>query len=146
MATCFLGGLRIELGGYLRGDDMSVQARKIVTRDIGIRYPGLEPPKEACNDDKCPWHGSVRVRGLILTGVVSKARMVRTVAVEREYLRYNRKFKRYERRRSKIHAHNPPCVNAKPGDLVVIGETRPLAKSVSFVVLGVIKGGGGQGG
>ncbi len=85
------------------------------------------------------------MRGLLLVGTVTKARMVRTVTVEREYLKYNSKYKRYERRRSKIHAHNPPCVNAKPGDTVLIGETRPLAKSVSFVVLGVIKRGGQHG-
>jgi small subunit ribosomal protein S17 len=30
----------------------------------------------------------------------------------------------------------------REGDVVVIGETRPLAKSVSFVVLGVVKKGG----
>ena len=73
-----------------------------------------------------------------MTGVVVKAKMQRTVVVEREYLYYDRKYKRYERRRSKIHAHNPPCINAKEGDIVVIGETRPLAKTVHFVVLGVV--------
>ena len=108
-------------------------------KNIGISYPGLEPPKDHCDDDKCPWHGSVRVRGLLLEGVVSKARMIRTVVVRREYVKYNRKYKRYERRRSVIHAHNPPCINAKPGDVVLIGETRPLAKSVAFVVLGILK-------
>jgi small subunit ribosomal protein S17 len=64
--------------------------------------------------------------------------MQKTVVVEREYLYYDRKYKRYERRRSKIHAHNPPCISAKEGDVVVIGETRPLAKTVHFVVLAVI--------
>ena len=106
-------------------------------RNIGI--PGIEPPERTCNDPKCPWHGKVRVRGLILQGKVIKARMQRTVVVEREYLYYDRKYKRYERRRSRIHAHNPPCINAKEGDIVIIGETRPLAKTVHFVVLGVVK-------
>ncbi len=122
---------------------MSMKGRERVTRNIGISYPGLEPPRSVCDDDKCPWHGGVRVRGLLLEGIVSKARMTRTVTVEREYLKYNSMFKRYERRRSRIHAHNPPCIAAKPGDVVLIGETRPLAKSVSFVVIGVIKRGGG---
>jgi small subunit ribosomal protein S17 len=105
-------------------------------RNVGI--PGLKPPEKTCNDPKCPWHGKVRVRGLILTGVVIKNKMKNTVVVEREYLYYDRKYKRYEKRRSRIHAHNPPCINAQPGDIVVIGETRPLAKTVHFVVLGVI--------
>lgn len=109
-----------------------------VTRDVGIKHPGLRPPEKTCDDDKCPWHGNVRVRGLILVGKVVKARMQNAVVVEREYLVWSRKFKRYERRKSKIHAHNPPCVAAREGDTVLIGETRPLAKSIAFVVLGVL--------
>ncbi|HID41935.1 30S ribosomal protein S17 [Pyrodictium delaneyi] len=105
-------------------------------RNVGI--PGVNPPEKTCSDPKCPWHGSVRVRGLVLTGVVIKAKMKNTVVVEREYVYYDRKYKRYEKRRSRIHAHNPPCINAQPGDVVIIGETRPLAKTVHFVVLGVV--------
>ncbi|MDK6027950.1 30S ribosomal protein S17 [Ignisphaera sp. 4213-co] len=116
---------------------MSIQ-QNTRTRNIGIVYPGLKPPERTCNDDKCPWHGNVSVRGLLLTGKVIKAKMQNTVVVEREYVVWVRKFKRYERRRSRIHVHNPPCISAKEGDIVLIGETRPLAKSVSFVVLGVI--------
>jgi len=116
-------------------------------RDIGIRYEGLNPPERVCSDVLCPWHGNIKVRGLILTGRVIKAKMRNTVVVEREYLVYNRKYARYERRRSRIHAHNPPCISAKEGDVVLVGETRPIAKSVAMVVLGVIsKGGGGSGG
>lgn len=122
---------------------MSTKGRERGTRNPGISYPGIEPPRNVCDDDKCPWHGSLRVRGLVLEGIVGKARMARSVTVEREYLKYNGKFKRYERRRSRIHAHNPPCIAAKPGDVVLIGEARPLAKSVSFVVIGVIKRGDG---
>lgn len=116
---------------------MSTQ-QNVQARNIGIVYPGLKPPEKVCNDKKCPWHGNVRVRGLLLVGKVIKSRMQNTVVVEREYVVWVRKFKRYERRRSRIHAHNPPCISAKEGDIVLIGETRPLAKSVSFVVLGVI--------
>lgn len=113
------------------------------TRDVGIRYPGLKPPERACNDPKCPWHGNLKVRGGLLEGVVVKTRMKRVVVVERNYLIYDRKYMRYERRRSKIHAYQPPCIDVEPGDTVLIGETRPLAKSVAWVVLGVIKRGGG---
>jgi small subunit ribosomal protein S17 len=113
--------------------------RNTETRNIGIIYPGLKPPERTCNDKKCPWHGTTRVRGLILVGKVVKAKMQNTVVVEREYYVWIRKFKRYERRRSRIHAHNPPCIAAKEGDIVLIGETKPLAKSVAFTVLGVIR-------
>uniref|UniRef100_A0A7C5TKA5 Small ribosomal subunit protein uS17 n=1 Tax=Ignisphaera aggregans TaxID=334771 RepID=A0A7C5TKA5_9CREN len=108
-------------------------------RNIGIVYPGLRPPERTCNDKKCPWHGNISVRGALIVGKVAKARMHNTAIVEREYLVWIRKFKRYERKRSRIHAHNPPCINAKEGDVVLIGETRPLAKSVSFVILGILQ-------
>nr|AJS12927.1 30S ribosomal protein S17, small subunit ribosomal protein S17 [uncultured archaeon] len=42
---------------------------------------------------------------------------------------------RYERRKSRIPSHSPPCVGAKEGDHVKIAECRPLSKTVSFVVV-----------
>ncbi len=112
------------------------------TNNVGINYRGLKPPQNACDDPACPWHGHIKVRGLILEGIVIKSKMDKTVVVEREYTVYDRKYMRYERRRSRIHAHNPPCINAKEGDIVVLGETRPISKSVSMVVLGVVSKGG----
>jgi len=116
--------------------------KEVAYRDPGIRYEGLKPPETTCDDPLCPWHGHLKVRGGLLVGRVVKAKMKRTVVVEREYLVYIRKYMRYERRRSKIHAHNPPCINAQSGDIVLIGETRPIAKSVAWVILGVLKKGG----
>jgi len=70
-----------------------------------------------------------------MTGIVIKKKMAKTVVVEKKYQVYVRKFKRYERRRSRISAHLPPCVDVNLGDRVRIGECRPLSKTVSFVVL-----------
>jgi small subunit ribosomal protein S17 len=50
-------------------------------------------------------------------------------------LKYVPKFMRYERRRSRIPSHNPPCIDAKEGDRVIIAECRPISKTVSFVVV-----------
>lgn len=110
--------------------------------NIGISYKGLNPPQEACSDPKCPWHGHLKVRGNLLEGRVYKARASKMVVIERDYLVYVRKFRRYEKRRSRIHAYLPPCIKVSPGDTVLIGETRPLAKSVAWVVLGAIRRGG----
>jgi small subunit ribosomal protein S17 len=52
-------------------------------------------------------------------------------------MHYVRKYKRYEKRSSKIHAHNSPCIQAKVGDMVKIAECRPLSKSTTFVVVEV---------
>ena len=109
--------------------------------NIGISYPGLKPPEKVCNDPYCPWHGHIKVRGNLLEGKVVKAKMRNTIVVEREYLVYVRKYMRYERRRSRLHAHLPPCIEVSVGDTVLIGETRPISKSVSWVVLGVLKRG-----
>ncbi len=117
-------------------------SRMSSVKNIGIKYKGLTPPTEKCDDPECPWHGHLKVRGGLLTGTVIKARLKKTVVVEREYVIYVSKYKRYERRRSRIHARVPPCISVNVGDTVLIGETRPLAKSVAWVVLGVLKKGG----
>lgn len=103
-------------------------------KNVGIS--GFVLPTKSCDDVNCPFHGSLKVRGVILEAKVYQMRAKGMAVVEREYTFYNKKYQRYERRRSRIHAHLPPCVDVNVGDVVVIGETRPIAKSVSFVVLG----------
>ncbi len=92
-----------------------------------------------CNDPNCPYHGNIKVRGITLVGRVVSDKMDKTVTVEREEIKKVPKYERFMRKRYRIHAHNPPCINAKEGDVVLIGETRKIAKTVSFVVLKVIK-------
>lgn len=108
-------------------------------KNIGIL--GINPPEKECKDPKCPWHGHLKVRGIVLKGVVVKKKMQRAVVVRHEYLHYISKYMRYERRRKNIHARLPPCIDVKEGDEVLIGEVRPLAKTISFIVLGVVKRG-----
>jgi len=110
---------------------------KGVVRSIGI--PGVSPPEGVCNDPKCPWHGHLKVRGVILTGVVVKKRMQRAVVVRHEYYHYVPRYMRYEKRRRNIHARLPPCIDVNVGDEVIIAETRSLAKTIAFVVIGVKK-------
>ena len=107
-----------------------------MAKNIGL---GVLPPEQACSDANCPFHGSLPVRGQVITGKVVSDRMMGTVVVARNYLHYVRKYKRYEKRSSKLHAHNPPCVGAKAGDMVKIAECRPLSKSTTFVVVEVQK-------
>ncbi len=107
--------------------------------EIGLR---VQPPSERCDDPKCPWHGHVKVHGRYFEGVVVSDKGKRTVVVERQHYHYLKKYERYELRRSRIHAHNPPCVGARAGDRVLIAETRPLSKTKSFTVVAVTKRGG----
>jgi small subunit ribosomal protein S17 len=92
-------------------------------------------PKKSCDDRNCPFHGALPVRGRIFEGTVVTAKMDKSVIVEREYLEFSTKFVRYERRRSHIPSHSPPCLEIKEGDRVKIAECRPLSKTVSFVVV-----------
>ncbi|KAG1363248.1 40S ribosomal protein S11 [Cocos nucifera] len=52
----------------------------------------------------------------------------------------------YEKRHSNIAAHVSPCFRVKEGDHVIIGQCRPLAKTVRFNVLKVIPAGSKSGG
>jgi small subunit ribosomal protein S17 len=104
----------------------------MVVKNIGLDVP---PPVKTCEDEYCPFHGKLPVRGKTLRGVVTSDKMTRTIVVELEYLHYVSKYMRYEKRRSKIMAHNPPCMDAKRGDDVTIAECRPISKETSFVVI-----------
>ncbi|HEQ78239.1 MAG TPA: 30S ribosomal protein S17 [Euryarchaeota archaeon] len=101
-------------------------------RDIGV---DVSEPEKECSDDKCPFHGSLKVRGQIIKGVVVADKMKKSVVVEKNYLRYIKKYERYERRKSRIFAHNPVCISAKAGDDVKIMECKPISKGKSFVVI-----------
>jgi small subunit ribosomal protein S17 len=105
-------------------------------KNIGI---DVKPPENTCNDPKCPWHGKISLRGKILEGFVVSAKSPKTAIVRRDYLHYIPKYERYERRHSRIAAHNPPCINAKEGDKVKIAECRPLSKTKHFVIVEVVK-------
>lgn len=106
--------------------------KKPEARDIGI---DVTPPKDSCEDPKCPFHGSLSVRGQMIDGVVVSDRMTNTVVVTRKRSVYVPKYERYEKRTSRQNAHNPPCISAKVGDEVTLIECRPLAKTVSYVVV-----------
>jgi len=95
----------------------------------------FKQPKKTCDDKNCPFHGTLAVRGRVLDGVVATAKMDKTIVVEREYLQFSKKFVRYERRRSHIPSHSPPCIEVKEGDRVRVAECRPISKTVSFVVV-----------
>ncbi|KAK4883968.1 hypothetical protein RN001_000239 [Aquatica leii] len=110
-------------------------------RNIGL---GFRTPREAIDgtyiDKKCPFTGNVSIRGRILTGVVQKMKMQRTIVIRRDYLHYIRKYNRFEKRHRNMSVHLSPCFrDVEIGDIVTIGECRPLSKTVRFNVLKVSK-------
>jgi len=108
------------------------RAKQGKARNIGIE---VKPPQGECSDKKCPFHGTLPVRGSVIKGKVVSARALKTVVIEKNYFKWFQKYQRYERRHSRISAYNPDCVAAKEGDLVTIAECRPLSKTKAFVVV-----------
>jgi small subunit ribosomal protein S17 len=106
-----------------------------VRTNIGFQ---VAPPDKQCDDVNCPFHGTLSVRGQRIDGTVVSDKTARTVVVQREYFKYVPKYERYEKRKSKVHAHNPDCIAAKTGDRVSLAECRPLSKTKSFVVIQVL--------
>merc|ERR1712025_230055 len=117
------------------------------TRSVGL---GIKTPRDAKSmeyvDKKCPFTGNVSIRGRILTGVVTTLKMNRTCAIRRDYLHYIKKYNRFEKRHKMLSAHVSPCFrDIKTGDIVTVGECRPLAKTVKFNVIKVASAGGEKG-
>lgn len=107
------------------------KSKERMHRDIGIP---VNPPLRTCKDEKCPFHGSLSVRGRIFEGIL-KYKHNSTGKVEWEYLVKIPKYERYEKRRTRVYAHIPPCIDVKEGDKVKIAECRPLSKTKHFVVI-----------
>ena len=107
-----------------------------MTRNIGIN---VKAPKEDIleGDKKNPFNGTLSVRGKLFEGKVVKSKGKDTVVLQKEAPVYFSKFKRYGRSTSRIHAHVPSNLQVNEGDIVIAAECRPLAKSVSFVVVEV---------
>ena len=95
-----------------------------------------------CEDKFCPVHGKdkLKMRGRVFQGeVIRKLQGKITIQFERTV--YIRKYERYEKRRTKLHARLPNCMKDEidVGDLVQITETRPISKMIHFVVTKVIR-------
>ena len=133
---------------FQKQEPVFLNSKKLLAKKTtsGVRYyknVGLNfrTPKEAIEgsyiDKKCPFTSNVSIRGKILKGVVISTKMQRTIIVRRDYLHYVPKYNRYEKRHRNLPAHISPALNVKIGDIVLIGECRPLSKTVHFNVLKV---------
>jgi small subunit ribosomal protein S17 len=93
-----------------------------------------------CQDRDCPFHGEISVRGRTFEGRVIK-KFPKRVVIEFERMIYVRKYERYAKSRTKLHARLSSCMekNIEVGDLIQIRECRPLSKIIHFVVIKKIK-------
>ncbi|CBY09801.1 unnamed protein product [Oikopleura dioica] len=113
------------------------KAKKRYVKSVGL---GFKTPREASEgayiDKKCPFTGNVTIRGRVFTGVVRKMKMQRTIIIRRDYLHFVKKYGRFERRHTNMAVHLSPCFrDVEAGDIVTVGECRPLSKTVRFNVV-----------
>ena len=105
-------------------------------RNVGL---GIKTPDAAVEgsyvDKKCPFTGNVSIRGRILKGLVISTKMKNTIVIRRDYLHYITKYRRFEKRHKNISVHCSPAFNIKEGDVVTVGQCRPLSKTVRFNVV-----------
>lgn len=114
-------------------------------KSVGL---GIKTPKAAIEgtyvDKKCPWTGSVNIRGKMITGVIKTTKMKNTVIIRKDYLHYIKKYNRFEKRHKNTPVHVSPAFRVKAGDEILAGQCRPISKTVRFNMLKVIRAAGGD--
>ena len=88
----------------------------------------------AKKEAKKPKDGNIIPRGRAFTGVVVSVNPHKTAVVEWERWKYAVKYERYEKKRTRVSAHNPESINAEKGDRVLIQECRPLSRTKKFII------------
>jgi small subunit ribosomal protein S17 len=80
----------------------------------------------------------ISVRGRIFQGTVVK-KFEKRIVIEFERTIKVRKYERFAKKKTRLHARVPEGLSVNVGDYVKIGECRPLSKIINFVVVEVIK-------
>jgi small subunit ribosomal protein S17 len=93
-----------------------------------------------CSDSDCHIHGSLKTRGRVFEGKVIK-KFYKRIVIEFERTIYIKKYERYKKSRTKIHARLPNCMKDKInlGDYIKVQECRPLSKIIHFAVIEKIR-------
>jgi small subunit ribosomal protein S17 len=97
----------------------------------------------SCADKICPVHAKnkIKLRGRTFEGYIIK-KFEKRVVIQFERTLYVRKYERYEKRKTKLHARLPECIREEMdvGDYIQIRECRPISKIIHFVVVKKIRG------
>jgi small subunit ribosomal protein S17 len=82
----------------------------------------------------------VGTRGRVFEGIITK-KFPKRIVIEFERMIYVRKYERYAKLKTKIHARVPAIMEneIKVGDLIRVHECRPLSKIIHFVVVKKLK-------
>lgn len=93
-----------------------------------------------CSDKDCPIHGHLKSHGRVFEGKIIR-KFYKRIVIEFERTIYIKKYERYKKSKTKVHARLPTCMNneVKVGDYVKIQECRPLSKIIHFVFIKKIR-------
>lgn len=82
----------------------------------------------------------INPRGKIFEGLVTK-KFHKRIVIEFERMIYVKKYERYAKLKTKIHARLPETMEKEIniGDLIRVHECRPLSKIIHFVVIQKVK-------
>jgi len=95
--------------------------------------------KIECKDFACPRHGQISLRGRSFKGTVIR-KFPKRLVIEFERTIYIKKYERYAKRKTKLHARLPDCMSEDfdIGDYIEIKECRPISRIVHFIVIGKV--------
>ncbi|MCP9263198.1 40S ribosomal protein S11 [Dirofilaria immitis] len=139
----------VFLNNKLRTLGIGKKAKKDIryVRNVGL---GFKTPREA----RCNALSLVQLQAVIGTyidknvhspGTFRFADMQRTIVIRRDYLHFIKKYRRYEKRHRNMSVHCSPAFrDIAVGDIVTVGECRPLSKTVRYNVLKVLKASGAK--
>jgi small subunit ribosomal protein S17 len=99
-----------------------------------IREEKIKNESKKCEDVRCPFHGKIRVHGRTFKGNIKKILGKRAI-IEFERLIYIKKYDRYMKKKTRLHAYIPDCIEVNINDLVQVRECRPLSKIIHFIIL-----------
>ena len=103
---------------------------------------GVLAPKNASDpsnyDKHCPFTAGFAVKNELLRGKVVKKDNNKSATIEWSRPRYVSKYERYEVRRFRLRAHNPPAVDAQIGQEVLVARTRPISKTKNHVIIKIL--------
>jgi len=87
-----------------------------------------------CNDKCCPIHGNMSLRGRSFRGTVIR-KFPKRIVIEFDRTIYIKKYERYAKRKTKLHARLPECMfnEINLGDYAEITECRPISKIIHFI-------------
>jgi len=131
---------------FQKQEGVFLSSKKLLAKktSAGVRFYkkvglGFKTPQSAIEgsyiDKKCPFTSDVSIRGRIFKGVVISTKMKNTIVIRRDYLHFVKKYNRFEKRHKTVSCHASPAFRLRIGDVVTVGQCKPLSKTVRFNVI-----------